>query len=119
MKTHGNERLQRMIRDLGRTLADALADSAKATEALRQLQEAGFTVSLELGSLEPDDHDDHPETFALSLERRGEVPVPGDPRSRPESPPEFLMQGRDLAFLRSIGIDPTRRARRSSRRRER
>lgn len=35
---------------------------------------------------------------------------------RPLAPPTFRIDGRDLAFLRSVGIDPTRQARsRSSR----
>ncbi|HEX2253640.1 MAG TPA: hypothetical protein VHQ65_10270 [Thermoanaerobaculia bacterium] len=56
-----------------------------------------------------------------ALERRGEVPptaltVPR--RALPPAPPEaqgepvFRINGRDLAFLRSVGIDPTRTLRR-------
>ncbi|MEM9290258.1 MAG: hypothetical protein AAGD01_01095 [Acidobacteriota bacterium] len=36
--------------------------------------------------------------------RRGERPAPPTPRD-----PTFRIDGRDLAFLRSMGIDPTRR----------
>ncbi|MDX1996501.1 MAG: hypothetical protein SF066_02185 [Thermoanaerobaculia bacterium] len=99
------DKLREMLRELGR----ALADSSDASQALRRIQEEGYSL------------------FFL-LDRAGNVPVPagGAPQadeaaSNPAAPrpsivePVFRIDGQDLRFLRSLGIDPTRRIRRRGR----
>lgn len=150
---NSDEKLRRMIRDLGRTLAEAISDSSEASRTLRRLNAEGYAISLELGRSSR--RSGPGETLTLFLERRpreglreqdpgehglgehglggyglgehglGEHnPGPLDPARalppalppRPESSePSFQIDGRDLAFLRSIGIDPTRRPRKQRR----
>lgn len=98
------DKLREMLRELGR----ALADSSDASQALRRIQEEGYSL------------------FFL-LDRAGNVPVPagGAPQADeaaatppPRSSivePVFRIDGQDLRFLRSLGIDPTRRIRRRGR----
>lgn len=128
-----NERLQRMIRDLGRMLAEAISDSTDASQTLRRLYNEGYAVSLALGR-SPEGGPE--ETLTVMLEKRGREPrlessgaddlgedlgedlrpPTGDPRESGSREPQFRMRGADLAFLRSIGIDPTRSTRSVKRR---
>lgn len=153
-----NERLHRMIRDLGRTLAEAISDSSEASRTLRRLHSEGYAVSLALGRSPQGGAE---ETLTVMLEKRGRearlgtlgdpglgadpfsedvaagdgvaegsfaesmdpeslgaedlVPPPGVPREAEPREPQFRMHGSDLAFLRSIGIDPTRSKKRRRR----
>lgn len=118
-----NERLQRMIRDLGRMLAEAISDSTDASQTLRRLHNEGYAVSLALGRspeggpeetltvmLEKRDHEPGRESLGEDLK-----PPSGAPRESGSREPQFRMHGSDLAFLRSIGIDPTRNTKRRRR----
>lgn len=121
-----NEQLHRMIRDLGRTLAEAISDSSDASQTLRRLQSEGYAVSLALGRSR---RGEPQETLTVMLEKRGHAPrrepseaetpgpLPDSFRASGSRDPQFRMRGKDLAFLRSIGIDPTRSARSVKRRR--
>ena len=90
------------LQDLERVLLDAVFDSPDAALALQQLQARGYSLYLAVdhGGETPRE----PKTLSLP------APPPG-----PSSRPSFRIDGRDLTFLRSIGIDPTRRARRRAR----
>lgn len=118
MNIESNEKLRRMIRDLGRTLAEAISDSTEASRALRQLHEEGYAIFLTLG---PSKKGGPQETLTVSLEKLETLDKP-EKRGRASSrgktagavpagarQPVFRIHGRDLAFLRSVGIDPTRR----------
>jgi hypothetical protein len=90
-----------MLRDLGRALAEAITDSSDVTGALRKLHEEGYSLFILLERREATDAEDSGEGAAAepsaeqALARRAE--------------PVFRIHGADLSFLRSIGIDPTRR----------
>jgi hypothetical protein len=131
-----NEQLQRMIRDLGRMLAEAISDSTDASQTLRRLHNEGYAVSLALGR-SPEGGPE--EMLTVMLEKRGREPrlesagaddlgeslgedlgedlrpPTGAPREPGSREPQFRMHGSDLAFLRSVGIDPTRSAKRRRR----
>lgn len=88
---------QSLLRELSRALLDALAESGAVTDALRRLSRRGLTLHLTL-----DCRPDEPPVGRIG------TASPGD-----EAPaPVFRIDAADLAFLRSIGIDPTRRRRR-------
>jgi len=87
-----------LLRELERALLDALAESPEVHRQLDRLRALGLTARLVLDCAnDAEDGDDS----------GVRVPVPEA---------TFRIDGADLAFLRSIGIDPTRR-RRSRRRR--
>lgn len=95
--------MRRMLRDFGRALSEAISDSSEATEKLREIRDRGFSLYLLLdgaGAIRAeaaaDDDDDRPKRL-------------------PAAEPQFRINIDDLSFLRSVGIDPTRRrSRRSS-----
>jgi hypothetical protein len=88
-----------MLRDFGRALSEAISDSSEASRKLRQIRDEGYSLYLLLdGSRE--------------AAEPGAVVAGKAPRSLAAGQPEFRINSSDLSFLRSIGIDPTRRLRR-------
>lgn len=89
-------RLKQLLEDLTRSLCEAIAESPEVHERLESIRGEGYTLNLLL-DCKPFERDDEGET-----EEETERPLPAPP---------FRINGRDLAFLRSVGIDPTRKAR--------
>jgi hypothetical protein len=92
--------LHRMLRDLRRALSDAISESPEVNRTLRKIREEGYSLYL-LVDCKRDANDQEPLalTEAPRLHSRSGEPV-------------FQIDIRDLSFLRSIGIDPTRSLRR-------
>lgn len=86
-----------MLRDLGRALSEAISDSTEVSRTLRKIRQEGYSLHLLLDCKRRD-----PEEEALPVKKM---------RASGKEP-EFRIDARDLSFLRSIGIDPTRRLRR-------
>lgn len=90
-------RLRRLLQDLRGAITDALADSTDVSRSMDQIRDEGWSVYLVIDrKLE----DETPEGIELT----------GDKESQVE--PTFRINSTDLSFLKSVGIDPTRRVRR-------
>jgi len=90
------ERLRQVLREISEAIAEAVAARPEAGEQLRLLREEGYSLYL-----------------VLDGSRGAETPEPAR-RAIKVGSPAFRIHGDDLVFLRSIGIDPTRRIRRRS-----
>ncbi len=93
-----DENLQRRLRDLGRAVFEAISESPDVNQALSQIRAHGYTLSMQLNCKK--------ESESEASEADSE------PKALPAAEPVFRIDGQDLTFLRSIGIDPTRRMRR-------
>ena len=78
-----------------------MSDSSEIQESVRQIREEGWALYLVVDRKRKDET---PEAFELTAR----LPVP-------EQEAAFRIDSRDLSFLRSVGIDPTRRVRRRRR----
>lgn len=85
-----------LLSNVERALLDALAESPEVHRSIWRLQRAGFTLRLAIEC-----HESAPEPGATA------PPAP-TPSAHPVA---FRIDADDLGFLRSIGIDPTRRPR--------
>jgi hypothetical protein len=92
-----DEKIHQMLRELRRALSEAITDSSDVSRTLRRIREEGYSLYL----LVDCKREGVEEPLALTA-----------PRFSSSSDPAFMIDGRDLSFLRSIGIDPTRRLRR-------
>ena len=81
-----------LLSSLERALLDALAESPEVHRSIWRLQRAGFTLQFSIDCREA---------------AAGDAEEPAESRS----PGSFRIDASDLNFLRSIGIDPTRRTR--------
>ena len=93
-----DDKLHQMLRELRRALSEAISDSPDVNRTLRKIREEGYALYL-LVDCKRESLDEEPLSLTAPSFRSGSEPV-------------FQIDGRDLNFLRSIGIDPTRRLRR-------
>lgn len=93
-----DDKLHQMLRELRRALSEAISDSAEVNRTLRKIREEGYSLYL-LVDCKRDISELEPLGFATAPRLTSGEPV-------------FQIDIRDLSFLRSIGIDPTRRLRR-------
>lgn len=96
-----DEKLHQMLRDLRRALSEAISESTEVSRTLRKIREEGYSLYLLVDCKREASLDD-----SLPLT---------PPRFSSDRDPVFQINGNDLSFLRSIGIDPTRRLRRRRR----
>jgi hypothetical protein len=106
-----NSRLRRKLEDLGRALSEAISDSSEVSRRLSELREEGYAVYLLLEG-EGGDGSRGGETVTRTV--AGRLPAGRGPRAVPapapaSGTPAFRINGQDLALLRSLGIDPTRK----------
>ena len=90
-------KLRRLLQDLKGALTEALVDSKDVTRSMDQIRDEGWSVYLVIDRKR---EDETPEGIELTSEDSEGVA------------PTFRINSRDLAFLKSVGIDPTRRVRR-------
>jgi hypothetical protein len=87
-----------MLRELRRALSEAISESTDVNRTLRKIREEGYSLYL-LVDCKRDATELEPVAFGNTPRLSSGEPV-------------FQIDIRDLSFLRSIGIDPTRRLRR-------
>jgi hypothetical protein len=95
-----DDKLHQMLRELRRALSEAISESSDVNRTLRRIREEGYALYL-LVDCKREPGEIEPLTFATTSAPR-----------LSSGEPAFQIDGRDLSFLRSIGIDPTRRLRR-------
>ncbi len=89
-----DENIRRLLQDLGRSLADAISSSSDVGQAVRRIRDEGYSLYLVLDC----EQDDERPGAQLELATR----KPGTKE------PAFLLDGNDVSFLKSLGIDATR-----------
>lgn len=92
-----DKHIRRMMQDLGQALAQAIASSSRASDAVRQIREEGYSIFL-----------------VLNRKQEGERGVQIELTSHRATPrePAFLLDKRDVSFLKTVGIDATRAGKR-------
>lgn len=119
------DKLRALLKDFSRALSAAIADSSEIEESLRRLRSSGYALYLLVDCKRSAQDAVEPLTVTTAP---GDVQRAGSnlPARLPEGAtarlaaagrePRFQINGNDLQFLRSIGIDPTRRLRTRRRR---
>ena len=100
-----DDQLQGKLRELGRAVFEAISESPEVGEALDLIRAEGYSLSLQLNCKKESSDE---ESIEESIEALAARPV----LALPEHDPMFRIDGQDLTFLRSIGIDATRKMRR-------
>jgi len=98
--------MHRMLRDFGRALSEAISESSEASEKLREIRDRGYSLYLLLDGARSERL-----AAAAAPPDALERPAVRAPRRPRPAEPQFRINGEDLSFLRSVGIDPTRRHR--------
>jgi hypothetical protein len=99
------EKLQRLLQGLGEALIEAISDSSDINDSLRELQKAGYSLYLVVDCKRGAVRRRRSDSTRAASAQPGAEALNGKPA------PVFRIDGNDLLFLRSIGIDPTRKSR--------
>lgn len=86
--------IQKMMKELGRAVVMAISSSQDVNALVRQIRQEGLNLSLVLSCEE----ENHPETELQLISQQ------------PQRSSEFRLDGPDVSFLKTLGIDPTRSA---------
>lgn len=98
-----DERTRDALRELGNALNEAVSSSARVHEILQRIREEGSEPYLVLDATVAIEKCGHRAQAALPSIRRG-----GRVRREEAEGDGFKIDVKDLQFLRSVGIDPTR-----------
>jgi len=90
-----DQELQRLFQDLGKAVFDAISESSDIGETVSRLREEGYSLTMQLNCQKETPTGTEPPENGLSASKGPD--------------PTFRIDGQDLSFLQSIGIDPTRR----------
>jgi len=112
-----DDKVRAHLRDLGAALNEAVSSSAKVHEILAKVKAEGYGVYLVLDATVALEKRGRRSSAALPSIRRGALQTArgaGDGERGTVETAVFQINVKDLSFLRSVGIDPTRpiRARR-------
>ena len=94
-----NPQIRQWLHDLGKAVAEAMAGSSKVTSTVHRIQEQGFSLYLVLDAKETE-------------QKRSRYDLTPGSAPGQDRPAEFRLGGEDVAFLKSLGIDPTRTGKR-------
>jgi hypothetical protein len=86
-------------------LIEAISDSSEINDSLRELQKAGYSLYLVVDCRRGAGKKRRAESA-----RSSSSPAAAEVGSIRAGDPTFRIDGNDLLFLRSIGIDPTRKS---------
>lgn len=112
------DQVKQLLDDLGRALAEAIAASPDVTAAASRIRCQGFSLNLMLNCSHEAPEDGIPfDSLARKPRTASELPdlAPVTADRAPTTKPSFRLNTADVAFLRSVGIDGTRPARRRRR----
>lgn len=95
-----DEKIRQLLKELGNAINESISDSANVNDHIQKIRDEGYNLYVVLDAtigLGKNENDDQPETQytnQLSL--------------RPQDA-QFRINVADLAFLKAMGIDPTRK----------
>jgi hypothetical protein len=101
-----NEHLRQMLKELGQAINESISGSGKVHESIQRIRDEGYNLYMVLDA-------------KVGVNRRnGSRKRLGTAAAAPEAQParsgeraEFRINVKDLRFLKSVGIDPTRKVR--------
>ena len=91
-------KLRRLLQDLRGAITEALAESSDVNRSMDQIRDEGWSVYLVIDRKR---EDETPEGIELTGDKKADL-----------GEPTFRINSADLSFLKSVGIDPTRKVRR-------
>ena len=104
-----DEKLRAYLRELGAALNEAVSSSEKVHEILAKVKSEGYGAYLCLDATVALDKRGRRSSAALPSIRRGGLNAPKEDRDgNAMDTAVFQINVKDLGFLRSVGIDPTR-----------
>jgi hypothetical protein len=102
-----DERIRKMLKELGEAINESISGSADVNDHIQRIRDEGYNLYVVLDATIGLDKDDDEEA----------APEAGNavaPKKRPRDV-QFRIDVNDLSFLKSLGIDPTRKVKAAKR----
>lgn len=94
-----DERIKQLLRDLGTAINESISGSDDVNKQIQKIRDEGYNLYVVLDA-------------TIGLNRQDEEPeVPAEVIVKSSKDVQFRININDLALLRSLGIDPTRKVR--------
>ncbi len=98
-----SDHLRQMLKELGRAINESISGSGRVHESIQRIRDEGYNLYMVLDA-------------KVGVNRRGGSRRRGLSGSEEDAPPiteraAFRINVKDLRFLKSLGIDPTRKVR--------
>ena len=94
-----DDRIKQLLRDLGTAINESISGSDDVNKQIQKIREEGYNLYVVLDA-----------TIGLNRQEEGEVPAEVV-AVKSSKDVQFRININDLALLRSLGIDPTRKVR--------
>jgi hypothetical protein len=102
-----NEHLRQMLKELGQAINESISGSGKVHESIQRIRDEGYNLYMVLDAKVGVNRRN-------GSKRRLAAPIPENGGRPTGERAEFRINVKDLRFLKSVGIDPTRKVRRPS-----
>jgi len=103
-----DDRIRQLLKELGDAINESISTSESVNERIQRIRDEGYNLYVMLdatiGLGKPGEGEDEEASFAATEELKQTLSLPG-------ADAQFRINVNDLAFLRSMGIDPTRKVR--------
>ena len=96
-----DEKIRRMLKDLGDAINESISASEEVNEHIQRIRDEGYNLYVVLDATIGLDKDGEEETAEVT----GSEVAP--PKKKKDA--QFRIDVNDLSFLKSLGIDPTRK----------
>jgi hypothetical protein len=100
-----DEKIKQLLKDLGQAINESISGSEDVNEHIQKIKNEGYNLYVVLDATIGLDRDDD-----STEEPAGESQAPGTEVATIRRDVQFRIDVNDLNFLRSVGIDPTRKA---------
>jgi len=104
-----NDHLREMLKELGQAINESISGSGRVHESIQRIRDEGYNLYMVLDAKVGVNR-----RPARSANRRRQAPAAGNGNGNGETTAEqaaFRINIKDLRFLKSVGIDPTRKVR--------
>ena len=111
-----DDRIKQLLKELGEAINDSISESEDVNDRIQRIRDEGYNLYVVLDATIGLNREGEPETepdaeAEPAARESGQKLIPA--RSREDA--QFRIDISDLGFLRSIGIDPTRKVRNAKR----
>ena len=100
-----NDHLREMLKELGQAINESISGSGRVHESIQRIRDEGYNLYMVLDAKVGVNRREGRSSRSRSSGARGEKERPSEERAA------FRINVKDLRFLRSLGIDPTRKVR--------
>jgi len=99
-----NDHLREMLKELGQAINESISGSGRVHESIQKIREEGYNLYMVLDAKVGVNRDGHGGRRGAAEDEPDESEVSGTRAT-------FRINVKDLRFLKSVGIDPTRKVR--------